>query len=116
MKEQVMTQRKLNLGDLTVDSFETVDGAGAPRGTVRGYGSDTVCFGETCDTCPGEASQYWNCGDNTHWWQDTCGDQYTCNNHSCHMTGPNCHCNYTDGECTWGAQDTCAGAEPPCPV
>jgi hypothetical protein len=44
---------------------------------------------------------------------------YTCDDYSCWWTnGPNinCWCNYTDGACTWGAQETCAHYSPPCPV
>jgi hypothetical protein len=41
---------------------------------------------------------------------------YSVHQHSCVMTGEYCHCNYTDGACTWGADETCAGDDPPCPV
>lgn len=117
-----MKSRKLDLAELKVDSFETLAGPDGIRGTVRAHDSvntvDQTCNGaETCDTCPGGASDDGWCGDpNSNWWQNTCSPNYTCANHSCWYTAPNCHCNYTDGECTWGPQETCAGANPPCPV
>lgn len=118
---------KLNLSDLTVVSFDTLGTLDADRGTIAGY-QDTRCTGirTGCNTneqslnvltCPGGASDDTFCGsDKTNWWQDTCGDQYTCHNHSCHMTGAGCNCNYTEGACTYGVQETCAGWNPPCPI
>lgn len=85
-----MKQKKLNLQDLSVDSFDTHMPAREQRGTVKGheYGAN--------HTLP-----------------------YTCDDYSCWWTnGPNinCWCNETDGACTYGAQETCAGYNPPCPV
>lgn len=117
-----MKQKKLNLSDLKVDSFETFSGTGAVRGTVHGHDTQIVtCAGgfETCGgfTCDGDASDDGWCGNpNSNGWQNTCSPNYTCANHSCWFTAPDCHCVYTDGECTWGVQDTCAGFNPPCPV
>ncbi len=85
-----MKHKKLDLSDLQVDSFETISAPGSSRGTVRAHDAATwtgPCFtcedtcnaNRTCDTgCGGEASQIFNCGENTHDWQNTCGDQFTC--------------------------------------
>lgn len=119
-----MKQMKLDLANLQVDSFETLSSNPRTRGTVRAHEDtwDYGCTGTTCNetnngpecTRGTDASGYWYCADNTIW-QETCGNAFTCG-HSCVMTGVNCHCAYTDGACTWGADDTCAGAEPACPV
>jgi hypothetical protein len=104
-----MKHTKLDLNDLAVDSFETLSDSPALRGTVRGHDPSLTCPGE--DGC---AVSAYGCGPNTHYFQNTCGDQMTCHNHSCQMTGSLCNCNYTDGVCTMGVQDTCERANPPC--
>lgn len=117
---------KLNLSDLTVDSFETISQRQGLQGTVRAHDQETwtgpcntcdaTCNGAaTCNTCPGGGQTDIGCG-GTKWWENTCAPQYTCANHSCHMTGAGCNCNYTEGACTYGVQETCAGWNPPCPV
>lgn len=77
-----MKRKKLNLQDLHVDSFDTHTLDQEPRGTVKGhdYGANhsAVCTN----------------GGHSCWWTE----------------GPNfnCVCNYTQGACTWGGQETCA--------
>jgi hypothetical protein len=118
--------KKLNLNDLTVDSFDTLGIPTPDVGTIKAHEYSwtndcetcrVTCNGaDTCNTCPGTGqSDLGGCGA-TNYWENTCGDQYTCNNHSCRMTGAGCNCNYTEGACTWGVQETCAGWNPPCPT
>lgn len=84
-----MPQKKLNLQDLAVDSFDTDAPTTEQRGTVRAHYGANHTGPFTCD-------------DHTCWWTE----------------GPdiNCYCNYTDGYCTQGPQETCAQAVPPCPI
>ncbi|HEU0298427.1 MAG TPA: hypothetical protein VFR37_03215 [Longimicrobium sp.] len=63
-----MAKLRLNLDQLTVDSFGTSTRA-APKGTV--FGEQCTC--QTACTCPG-----CNTCDNTYCNQNTCGGGYTC--------------------------------------
>lgn len=115
-----MKSTKLNLNDLTVDSFETLTHSHSLQGTVRAHDQETwtgpcetcdvSCNGAvTCNTCPGTGQSDMGCG-GTLYWQATCAPNYTCANHSCWMTNPNCHCEITGGVCTEGPQETCMQA------
>ncbi len=125
-----MKKLRLDLEDLKVDSFQTVPTPKMADGTVMGHGvTEFACFtidpADPCMTQPG-----WTCvgaectggGDATlicseaTCWQETCNG-HTCGHYySCQMTGAQCSCNETEGACTWGTQETCAGYDPPCPV
>ncbi|HEU0016275.1 MAG TPA: hypothetical protein VFQ45_21530 [Longimicrobium sp.] len=104
-----MQKLRLDLDALEVESFDTVAGASAARGTVKGHRTetepidyiDTAQF--TCTTCPsaqscpavgcggsaGCVTAYTDCG------QDTCGN-YTCGWTYCVNSCNWCDSFYTD--------------------
>lgn len=78
-----MHKLKLDLDQLTVDSFDTNPSESAQRGTVQGFGPTRIdptcyvtcpsCDNNSCDTC--DLSCGYTCG---------CGATgYTCNDPSC---------------------------------
>ncbi|WP_420128326.1 hypothetical protein [Longimicrobium sp.] len=82
----MQTKLKLNLGDLAVDSFDTIRPA-PKEGTV--FGEQCTCYTQcTCPGCP-TCANYNTCdgtcggtwGENTcaQTCEDTCGNDNTCN-------------------------------------
>jgi hypothetical protein len=86
---------KLNLDDLTVDSFDTTLSE-RPKGTV--FGEQCTCY--TNCTCPGCPTCDGTC-------PNTCA--YTCDDVSCNGT---CNCG-TDNTCGYSCYHTDCGCLPP---
>jgi hypothetical protein len=94
-REVSMAKLKLNLDQLTVDSFDTADAA-AEKGTV--FGEQCTCY--TNCTCPGCPSCVATCDASCN---GTCAGQHTCDYtcdhtcaYGCGWTGPDGHtCDYS---------------------
>lgn len=115
---------RLNLDDLTVDSFAAVPMFGAnARGTVHGYQSDldTNCAAGVCNTanpcqtgeCGTNYTECWgSCGSYTAGlctYSETCGT--TCSG-ACITNQDTCECNTNEATCY--GQATCAGGGSTC--
>jgi hypothetical protein len=88
-----MGKLKLNLDQLTVDSFGT-EAADEKKGTV--FGEQCTC--QTACTCPGcntcDASCNGTCWTQCASCNGTCDTCHTCNDPSWTAGGPNCLCCY----------------------
>jgi hypothetical protein len=98
-----MKKLKLELDNLTVESFDTT-GVQKPRGTV--VGEQCTCW-TNCDTCPGcptcDATCAYTCDDATCPNCPTCAASCngTCNEYTCYGT---CAGEYT---CDFTCEDSC---------